>query len=118
MRGKRVLICGSRTWDDWERIEEVVSILKDHGYQTIIAGGAKGADAWAERASRKFNMDLAIVRAQWWNYGNYAGRERNIQMLSLHPDRVLAFWDGKSPGTKMMRELARKDGVPVLTFYA
>ena len=65
----------------------------------ILTGGAAGVDAsvraWAEEAGipcREFLPDYE-------RFGRSAPIRRNAEMLS-EADLVLAFWDGKSPGTR------------------
>jgi hypothetical protein len=53
------------------------------------------------------------IPADWKTHGRSAGPKRNLMMLDMKPDLVLAFWDGKSPGTKHLIENARKRGIPV-----
>lgn len=45
-------------------------------------------------------------RADWDTHGKSAGYKRNSQMAD-HADMLIAFWDGKSKGTKHMIDLAR-----------
>lgn len=42
-----------------------------------------------------------------------AGPRRNIKMVDLGPDVVLAFWDGKSRGTKQCMDYARSKNIEV-----
>ena len=44
-----------------------------------------------------------------------AGFLRNEDMLSI-ATHLIAFWDGKSNGTKHMIEIAQKKGIPVWIF--
>lgn len=45
--------------------------------------------------------------ADWNKYGKSAGYKRNEQM-AIYADACLAFWDGKSKGTKHMIGLAKR----------
>lgn len=66
----------------------------------IITGGAPGADWWAAETTRRFGgFKLTDIR--------------NIEMLDLGPDLVIAFWDGASRGTLHTMTEARKRGIPV-----
>jgi hypothetical protein len=40
-----------------------------------------------------------VFPAKWDEYGKAAGPIRNQEMVDSKPDLVLAFWDGRSPGT-------------------
>ena len=46
-------------------------------------------------------------------YGRAAGPIRNTAMLDMKPDELIAFWDGRSRGTKNMIDQATARGVPV-----
>ena len=60
---------------------------------------------------------VAWIRADWERFGRAAGMRRNEQLLQcVKPDVVIAFWDGKSPGTRNMIEHARAAGVRVAVF--
>ena len=111
---RRVLICGSRTFDDAHLMCEHVMRLPMG--TTVIHGGAKGADALADLYAREMRLGVEVYPADWKQYGKRAGYLRNAQMLDEgKPDLVLAFVDkplSESRGTAMMVALAMKAGVP------
>lgn len=107
----RVVICGSRDWTDVATIRNRIATLP--GNAVVITGGARGADQIAEIEARVLGRHVAVVKALWASYGKSAGHKRNVAMLALEPDYVIAFWDGRSPGTKgTIAEAARLD-IPV-----
>jgi len=110
-RRERVLICGSREWRDGSLIRRTIHGLKPGCL--IIHGGAKGADRIAGDTAEGLGYHTAVVRPLWDTYGKGAGHLRNVAMLDLEPDRVIAFWDGKSPGTRGTIDEARRRGIPV-----
>lgn len=111
----RVLICGSRTFDDARLMCEQVMRLPMGA--TVIHGGAKGADSLADFYAREMRLDVEVYPADWKQYGKRAGYLRNVQMLQEgKPDLVLAFVDkplSESRGTAMMVGLAMKADVEV-----
>ncbi len=112
--GPRVLICGSR---EGYCVEAIPSYISAFGPNVIIIqGGAKGADTDAGREAVRQNLHMVCVEADWERYGKFAGKYRNEAMAKmLRPqDSVIAFWDGRSPGTRHMVEHARKMGFEVL----
>lgn len=113
---KRVLICGSRDWQDLGAIFNRVAGLgpKD----IVIHGGAVGADRLAEQAARQLGHHTAEVRPLWDHFGKRAGHIRNAAMLDLQPDLVLAFQRNGSKGTQGTIDEARKRGVEVEVFTA
>ena len=111
----KVLVCGSRSWHDYERVYYWLSGFP-RGTE-FIHGGASGADALARRAAREQGYKETAFLARWKNedgsFNRRAGIERNLEMLDQKPDVVVAFWDGSSRGTKHTIDEARKRGIPV-----
>lgn len=119
----KVLICGSRNWDDAGIVRAVVRGLADEleaagdfADLDIIEGGAKGADLAALHAAQSLGLEVREFRANWAEHGKAAGILRNQQMLDEGaPDMVWAFTDNlaTSRGTADMVRRARKAGLPV-----
>jgi hypothetical protein len=100
--------------------------------KVIVSGGAGGADALAKEFIEKYNMDQKTLALNgneykrvfeyieylpdWDKFGKSAGPIRNQQIID-DSDALLAFWDGKSPGTRNSIELARKKKIPTLIIY-
>ena len=99
----RVLVCGSRGFTDYGKLSKE---LATHQITHLISGGANGADKLAERWADENGVAKTILYADWGKYGKSAGYKRNVAMLGESPEVVIAFWDGKSKGTKMMIDLA------------
>ncbi|WP_276914036.1 DNA cytosine methyltransferase [Aneurinibacillus aneurinilyticus] len=64
------------------------------------------------KESNKLSFQRQYV-ADWDKYGNSAGYIRNREMAQS-ADALMAFWDGKSPGTKHMIDLAKEYGLSVI----
>lgn len=109
-----VLVCGSRNWARRDIIFDVLDKLKPNA---IIHGGAKGADRYAEEWAAWAGVTQDVYLPDYSQYGRVAPHKRNDQMLDRKPDRVLAFWDGKSPGTKSMIAKSRNRGITVSVYY-
>lgn len=109
----RIIVCGSRTFNDKavldKNMDEILSsYLPD---VEIISGRAKGADTLGEQYAKEHSIPLVMFPAQWNMYGKSAGYRRNAQMLDYAKQAtpvVIAFWDGKSRGTKHMIDTAKK----------
>jgi len=113
----RVLICGSRTWRDFEAIVNEVKKLPREGSVIIEGCAPRGADHLAERAAFLFGIPVEHYPANWGVYGRRAGYVRNEQMLKQgQPDEVWAFWDGSSKGTANMVNIAQAAGVTTRVF--
>jgi hypothetical protein len=101
----RVAIVGSREYLD---LDSVVSYVADLPIDTVvITGGAKGVDKTTEAAARRRGLEVVVHYANWNLYGKAAGQIRN-QVVVDDCDRLVAFWDGTSPGTKGAISLASK----------
>ncbi len=121
----RVLVTGSRNWDDQQTIHRWLRILKFNGYREMCHGGADGADQMSGRVASELCYDTIIVYPiPYWvgedgKYDRAAGHKRNRYMFKhFQPDLVIAFRSsGKSNGTDNMIGYARSSGCPVLTVY-
>lgn len=118
----RIVVTGSRTWDDLTTIVDTFMELQEEfgtdmtpGQPPVqlIHGGAQGADALAARCALLMGWDVIEVPAEWDRFGPSAGPKRNIAMLNMHPDLVVAFWDGVSVGTGHCMSAADKRKIPV-----
>ena len=111
----RILVCGSRDYNDISKVSMILRRYRD-SHPVIIHGAARGADACASLACRVLGYEEERHPANWKKYGKAAGPIRNREMLDSGIDLVLAFWDGKSPGTRNMMAIARKAGVEVKVY--
>jgi hypothetical protein len=84
---------------------------------TVVSGGAKGADTFAEIYARERGLDVIIFKADWNRHGRRAGFLRNHDIVN-ECDRLVAFWSdsrgGKSTGTQHSIRLARDNDKPTL----
>lgn len=96
-----ILFCGTRTFDSFTAVRDVVAQLRTLlGDFTVLHGGARGADTWAGLAALAFDLPEKEVKPDYERYGRYlAPKIRNTEMLDLSPAYVVAFWDGHSGGT-------------------
>jgi len=106
----RVIICGTRTFDDYD----LLKITIDHLYQNkeiiIISGGANGADKLGERYAKNRGLKVITYEAKWEVYGKSAGPRRN-SVMAANADECVAFWDGVSKGTEHMLSCCQRFGV-------
>lgn len=111
----RVLVCGSREFDDYGLLEDILNnTWRADGEFIIIHGCAKGADSLADKYATQYDNPVEKYPADWTKYGRKAGPIRNEQMLQEgKPDLVIAFPRGESRGTRHMMRIAREAGVTV-----
>lgn len=105
-----IAIVGSREYAKLDAVRQYVSKLPDD--VVVISGGARGVDSVAEAAAKRRGLEVKIFPAFWGQYGKRAGFMRNKQIVAA-ADRVVAFWDGLSPGTLSTIQLATEAGKPV-----
>ena len=103
----RVAIVGSRDYPDLIKVREYVDSLPDD--TVIITGGARGVDSEAESAARSRGLSVVIHEAEWNRHGKKAGPIRNTEVVN-DCDKLVAFWDGQTPGTKDVISKASKAG--------
>lgn len=108
----KVIIAGSRNLNP--SITDIDSALAETGWtiRQVISGTAKGVDRRGEAWSIARKVELIRMPANWNLYGNAAGFIRNEEMANA-ADALLAFWDGKSPGTADMIEKMNRCNKPV-----
>jgi hypothetical protein len=111
--GLRVIVCGSRGWEDRERIELRLSQLPPSPTTVLVHGGAKGPDTIAAQFAGLCGMTVEPHPAEWDRLGKRAGFVRNEKMALLGADVCIAFWDGLSPGTKDMIDRCHVHEIPV-----
>ena len=104
----KVIIAGSRTFNNnellWNECEKAFSLLNKI---EIVSGTAKGADQIGEWFAEGNGYPIKRFPANWNKYGKSAGYKRNEEM-ARYADALIAFWDGKSKGTKHMIDLAQQ----------
>jgi hypothetical protein len=110
----KIIVAGSRTFNDYNRLSMVLQTLYPET-ATIVSGTARGADALGERFATTHNWPLIRVPADWNTHGRSAGYKRNETMAML-ADRLVAFWDRKSRGTKHMIDIMDRLGKPADIF--
>lgn len=112
-----VLVCGDRNWNNRPAIVRELEKLNPRE-DSILHGGASGADALADEVGRSLGFSVKVLYAQWHTYGRAAGPIRNQAMLDLNPSLVLAFHPNLpvSKGTGDMVRRARGKGVEVRVF--
>ena len=81
----------------------------------IVSGGAKGVDTVAKEYAIRTGLKLTEFLPEYDKYGRGAPLKRNISIIE-YADMVLAFWDGKSRGTKFVIENCKRLNVPVKVF--
>ena len=123
MKELRIIIAGSRDFNDYELLKksaiEIITkktMLPD--LTRIISGGARGADTLGERFANEMGLEISRFIPDWEGLGKRAGYVRNAEMAKFAVEDgnygvLIAFWDGQSRGTKHMIDLAKRYGLEV-----
>jgi len=109
----KILVCGGREFRNRELLNKILdSTLKFSTPITmLINGGARGADSLAHLWALTNGVQTVKCEANWNYHKKSAGAKRNLAMLLLDPDLVIAFPGGT--GTAHMIKVARDYGIPV-----
>lgn len=106
----KTIIAGGREFNDYKLVEE--TLLNYNDVTEIVSGCARGADSLGEKFAMEHAIPIKKFPADWDKYGKSAGYRRNEQM-AIYAEQLIAFWDGKSKGTKHMIDFAKKLGLKV-----
>jgi hypothetical protein len=124
----RVLVTGSRTWDDATTLRAALDAVAfgatEAGYRRlVVVHGAcpSGADELADIWVRWHVGDLHVTAerhpALWHIHGKRAGIVRNNEMVAAGADLTLAFIRDGSPGATHCAEQASNAGIPMRVWH-
>ena len=116
----RIIIAGGRDFNDYDYLRSCCLPIVDHlackHELIIISGHAKGADLLGEQFANEQGLTLEVYPANWKSHWRSAGFKRN-EMMGDIANGLIAFWDGRSHGTKHMIEYAKSKGLNVYVFH-
>ncbi|HEY9353651.1 MAG TPA: SLOG family protein [Nocardioides sp.] len=127
MNTYRVLVTGSRDWDDLTAIAAAIeqALIDSDGRPVLVVHGAcpSGADRHADHYARWLrgrgcSVDVEPHPANWQLEGKRAGFIRNARMVNLGADICLAFIRNGSRGASHTARLAEEAGIPVRRYTA
>lgn len=106
----KIIIAGSRNFTNYALLESRLDhLFSQLGCDVeIVSGCARGADTLAIQYAQSRGFKVHKFPADWDKHGKSAGIIRNKKMTDfVAPDGgLVAFWDGKSTGTKHMIDIA------------
>lgn len=112
----KLIVAGGRDFVDTNRMIEELQKLVNSGSipecPELVCGMARGADMLAYSLWANHNMKIHTFPADWKTHPRSAGYIRNAEMGNF-ADVLVAFWDGKSRGTKHMIEYMQRLNKPV-----
>ena len=112
----RVLVTGSRDWDDRATIRRALDEVyartpADQDFVLVHGGCPTGADAIAHAWALPTGAVIDIFIADWANHGKAAGPRRNARMVAEGADLCLAFIKNRSRGASHTADLAERAGI-------
>lgn len=134
----RILVTGSRTWDDWEMVRRAFRALEQRDDfnpwkfpVTLVHGGAEGLDKIAGYLAQwEFGWNVEVHPAKWQTHDyvgpgykcpewhrkmrtcKMAGHRRNAEMVAARADVCIAFIRNGSPGATGCANLAENSNIP------
>ena len=108
-----IIIAGGRNFNDYELLKEKVDFYLTNITKEciqIISGMASGADTLGYKYAIERGYPCIKFPAKWDIHGKAAGHIRNKAMAE-HADALIAFWDGRSRGTKNMIDIAKEKNI-------
>lgn len=113
----KVIIAGGRYFEDYKELCFFCDkVLQNRINIEIVSGGARGADTLGEKYALERDYNVKRFSAAWSKFGRSAGVIRNAEMAK-YATVLIAFWDGKSRGTRSMINLAEKEGLKIYIHY-
>lgn len=121
MKEFKLIIAGSRGFADKELMRnwlyKAAEEAEDGTEISLISGMAPGADRLAWEIAQEEGIECLQMPAEWDVHGKSAGYVRNMAMANI-ADGLMAFWDGKSPGTQhMIRTMQNMDKPVCVVMY-
>lgn len=116
--GPRILVTGSRTWDDPAPIRAAL----EHWRQqlpgaVLVHGNARGADRIAADIWHSWGLTTEAHPADWDRFGRAAGPARNQAMVAAGAAVCLAFIRDASPGATGCAKLAEAASIRTYWIY-
>jgi predicted Rossmann-fold nucleotide-binding protein len=108
--GMKIAVIGSRGFADYALLTKTLDGIPNK--KMIISGGAKGADQMAEQYAREHGIEVKVFLPDYKKHKQGAPIRRN-ELIVKEADLVVAFWDGKSKGTKGAITKAKSSGKEV-----
>ena len=110
----RIAVIGERKFNDYKAMESILSsFIRIHKEKDIciVSGEAIGADTLAKRYASESGLDFQCFHADRNKHGLVAGFIRDKEIIK-NCDSVIAFYNGKSSGTKNALDEAERSGIP------
>lgn len=96
-----ISVVGGRNFEGKHLLNDVLDTIlsKNRNITRFVSGGAMGTDSLGEEWARRKGLVCKILEPDWNQHGKAAGIIRNESIIK-HADFVVAFWNGRSRGTR------------------
>jgi hypothetical protein len=111
----RTIIAGSRGFADLAVVDQAMweaQVFAEITPSVILSGTARGADQLGEQWAEIHGVPIEQYPPDWQKYPNAGGFVRN-KAMATRADALVAVWNGWSPGTKSMIQIARTQRLKV-----
>lgn len=110
----KVIIAGGRDFNKGNVMRSTANkYLLEEKVSEMVCGMARGADTVGRFWAEERGIPVAEFHAKWGELGRKAGPIRNEEM-GRYADALVAFWDGKSRGTRHMINFMKSLGKPYM----
>ena len=107
----KIAVIGSRTFTDYDLVKDTLRCIH---ITEIVSGGDTGADQLAEKYAQEKNIPLTVIPHT--EHPETPGSSRSYSIIST-AQMIIAFWDGKSPGTGDLIRYAQQKGRKTVIKY-
>lgn len=113
MKPLSLIVAGSRNINAQWLVNRILDTLRSP-VRRVISGNARGIDTLGALWAQSKAIPVTHMPAKWDLYGKSAGYRRNVEMAQfavgdpLCQGALVAIWDGRSPGTKHMIDIANQ----------
>jgi len=117
MKKHRIIIAGTRSYKNQEfvnkKISHIIKKLSKDNIEFVEGGEPTGVDRRGREFAIEHGFPYKTFEADWDKHNKAAGPIRNREMAE-YGTHLIAFWDGKSRGTKNMINEAEKKGLKMI----
>jgi predicted Rossmann fold nucleotide-binding protein DprA/Smf involved in DNA uptake len=104
----RIAIVGSRGFHHLHKVRSYVSTIPK-GATVVSGSNAIGVNECALAESRKSGLKTLAIAPDFKKNGKQTSIQHMREILG-NSDHVVVFWDGKSTGSKLFIDMARRAG--------
>ncbi len=101
----KLALIGSRNFCDYADLKQCINRtfiewnITIGDIDTIVSGGARGADTLAEKFAKEYNLNIIICKPNWNKHPRAAGILRNTDIINT-ADCIIAFPSRSGRGTQ------------------